>query len=113
MPKSIETVEHEDPMQVAKTILQQLGGQRFIRFTGARKFVGGENFLILHLPKYEREISMVQITLTPRDTYEMKFWKKADVRRPESLVPVKVIEEVYCDQLQDMFTEVTGIVTKL
>ncbi len=110
MSESVETEEREDPMLVAKTILQQLGGARFVRFTGARHLIGGENFLIFQLPKHDRGINKVQITLMPIDTCKIKFWKNADVRRPESL---EVIEDVYFDQLQELFTEVTGLLTKL
>ena len=111
MAESIENVgEQQEKSIVAQTILLQLGGRRFIRFTGARSFVGGENFLMFMLPV---EINKVKITLTPMDVYRLEFWKNLDAGRPETHTPFKVIEDVYEDQLQDLFTEVTGLYTHL
>jgi hypothetical protein len=56
-------------------------------------------------------ITKVKVTLAPMDEYTMEFWKKPNFRRPESLVPLNVIDGVYCEQLQDIFTEVTGLLT--
>ena len=37
--------EREDRMRVAKTILEQLGGNQFRMMTGAKKLAGDENSL--------------------------------------------------------------------
>jgi hypothetical protein len=111
MPGLIE--DSDERMMVAKTILHQLGGNRFIRMTGAKNFLAGENALSFQLPKFEREINKVQITLMWDDTYMVEFWKNASFTRAESLVPFKVCEGVYCDQLQGLFTEITGLATRL
>ena len=39
------TSEREDRMRVAKTILEQLGGNHFRMMTGAKKLAGDENSL--------------------------------------------------------------------
>ena len=38
-------------MQVAQTILQQLGGNKFVVMTGSKNFIAGENFLRMNLKK--------------------------------------------------------------
>ena len=117
MPETTtEIEEREERMQVAKTILEQLGGVMFLRMTGAKNLLGGDNFLAFHLPPcdYKKDgITKVKITLTSMDDYKLEFWKKPNFRRPESLVPFKVIDDVYCDQLRSIFTDVTGLLTGL
>lgn len=41
-------------LTVANTILHQLGGRRFIAFTGARDLLGDTNSLTFKLPKRPR-----------------------------------------------------------
>lgn len=94
-------------LTVANTILQQLGGKRFTMMTGARKFTGSADALSFRLP-WPR-VNVVKITLTPQDTYTMEFWYV----RGTSIRLVKKLEDVYCDQLQELFTSVTGLVTHL
>lgn len=45
-------------MFIAKTILEQLGGARFRMFTGAKRFVAGENFLQFKInsTNYDRKL---------------------------------------------------------
>ncbi len=129
MSESTEEInEQDDKMQVAKTILEQLGGARFVRFTGAKNLVGGEDFLMFMLPRtpfYTKDgINKVKITLTPMDVYKMEFWKLpstvevAEMTTTDAVKavlpdPIEVREDVYCDQLQQIFTKVTGLVTHL
>lgn len=99
---------------VAKTILQQLGGNKFIVMTGAKNFIAGNNNdLTFRLPGgggfCKNGINAVRIALTPADEYDLTFWR---VRGKYC----KVIEEVkgiYVDQLQEVFTRVTGLDTHL
>ena len=96
---------------VAQTILQQLGGRQFMAMTGAKGFVGSDAVLLFSIPKTERGINKVRVTLTPMDMYRVEFlrvnFKKATA---------DVVEEhdgVYCDQLQTIFTAATGLRTQL
>lgn len=111
-----ENEEREERMLVARTILEHLGGKMFLRMTGAKNLLGGEDFLAFHLPPCDFKkdgITKVKINLTPRDLYKLEFYKKPNFRRPESLAPFKVIDDVFFEQLQDIFTDVTGLLTSM
>jgi hypothetical protein len=96
-------------LTVANTILQQLGGPRFTAMTGAKNYVGGERSLSFRLPKANRGINGVYITSEPSDTYKIEFIR---VQKTERKV-VETCEDVYCDSLQEVFTRVTGLYTRL
>lgn len=58
---------------VARTILAQLGGNRFIAMTGAKRFVFSENSLCIHMPKMVgAPVNRLKITLTPMDDYKVE-----------------------------------------
>lgn len=96
-------------LTVAKTILQQLGGNRFTVMTGAKNYVGSDNTLSFRLPKANRKINGVTIILEPSDTYKVEFVRIVKFERRV----VETCENVYCDSLQDVFTRVTGLYTHL
>ena len=109
--------------EIATTILQQLGGNRFVAFTGAKEFIAIDNGLQFKIGRNASKTNRIKITLNGADLYDMEFIKyrpfsvKVDHKKGE----VKTIEEksetvrefndVYFDQLQDLFTEVTGLYT--
>ena len=100
-------------MTVAKTILRQLGGNKFRAMTGAKNFVGTDNSLSFRLPGgggfCKNGINSVRITLNSMDLYDvvyMRIWGSK----------VKTVEEVsglYFDSLTDSFERVTGLATSL
>ena len=98
-------------LTVANTILAQLGGNRFARMTGAKQFVGSDKALVFQLPGnpgYVKDgINLVKIELTPLDEYNMIFYRE----RSGKLTEKAKVEGVYCDQLQELFTEYTGLHT--
>lgn len=98
-------------IQIANTILDQLGGNKFIAMTGANNLVAINKGLQFKLPANfaKNKINCVQVILDPSDTYTMKFiqLKKYDVK-----VLIK-IEGVFFDQLQEFFKEKTGLDTRL
>jgi hypothetical protein len=98
-------------MTTAHTILQQLGGSRFIAMTGARSFVGSQTGLTFKLPaRFARGgINVVRIALDPSDTYTVEFGKLwgLDYRT------IKTLDGVYAEDLQDIFTDATGLDTHL
>jgi hypothetical protein len=102
-----------DLKPIAKNILTHLGGNRFIAMTGARQFIGGENFLMFSLPSgggfTKKGINKVKITLMSSDTYSVEFSK---MRACEYKI-IKTCEDIYCDNLQDCFTRATGLETHL
>jgi len=104
---------------IATTILQQLGGNKFIAMTGASKFQShGDKALGFRIPT-RNGINAVKVTLAPGDVYTVEFLKvtppglNGEGFRPASAVVKKKVEGVYFDQLQSVFTEATGLLTSL
>lgn len=102
----------DDAQAIAKTILSQLGGSKFLAMTGAKNiFSHQEGALSFKLPsKFATDgINHVKVTLDASDTYTMTFGKiwgsKFKVVAEKSLI--------YHDMLQSVFTEVTGLDTSL
>lgn len=94
-------------------MLAQLGGQRFITMTGAKDLVGGADYLMFSLPRglAKDRINKVKITIMPSDTYKLEFME-VDSRKL-SVRNVDVAEDIYADKLQECFSRVTGLVTRL
>ena len=62
-------------MSIAGTILEQLGGNKFIAMTGASHFVSDGNTLRMTLPKNGSKANRLYITLDEgTDTYTMHFF---------------------------------------
>ena len=100
-------------MEVAKTILQQLGGNKFIVMTGAKNFTGSPDALSFKLPGgggfCKDGINAVRIALTPADDYNIDFMRV----RGMTVKTIKKDDGIYFDQLQEVFTEATGLRTSL
>ena len=96
-------------MNVAQTILQQLGGNRFLAMTGARNLVNTGNGLAMQLPKNSSGANRLTIETDANDTYSVRFWKL------RKLEPVDVVahDGIYCDMLQPIFTQTTGFDTNM
>ena len=87
---------------IANTILQQLGGHGFTVMTGSRNYINLGNGLQMSLARNKT------------DTYTMYFYRQtltkyADIKVKE----IAKYEGVYFDMLQQIFTDVTGLYTRL
>jgi hypothetical protein len=91
--------------QVAQTILQQLGGNRFAALTGANSFVAGEYDLTMRLPRGKG----MRIKLNAMDTYDIDYF----AIRGTEVKDLGHREGIYCDMLQDTFEELTGLYVTL
>jgi hypothetical protein len=109
-------------MEIQKTILAQLGGNKFIAMTGSKNFLKeSENTLRMDLTRNMSGANKLYITLDADDTYTMRFVKlvlpKLNMKTFEwSEQKVKEIEKfegVYFDMLRPLFTQVTGMYTSL
>lgn len=100
----------QDPT-VARTILQQLGGCKFLVMTGASRLVAGDNSLSFRLPAhFARDgINSVTVTLLPTDLYRVTFHRVWGL----SVSTIDEAEGVYCDRLADIFESATGLSTRL
>ena len=94
-------------MTVANTILAQLGGQRFLAMTDAKFLLAHASALSFQLPSNfaKNGINRVRIDLTPQDLYDVTFSRARGIK----IFYQSKVEEVYCDQLREVFTEITGL----
>ena len=96
---------------VAQTIYQQLGANRFVAMTGAKNFVGGEDYLMFSIPRNMSPYNKVKITYVPgRDLYDVDFMK---VTSAGGVAKGEPYNDVYAEQLRELFTSVTGMETSL
>lgn len=95
--------------QIADTILSQLGGRRFMAMTGARNLVAIDSGLTMKVGRNDKGVTHVTITLTPADEYDMRFQRVWGTKVTEK----GGYEGIYCDMLQSLFTEGTGLDTHL
>ena len=108
-------------MTIANTILEQLGGNKFIAMTGAKNFLSDGNTLRMTLPKNRSKANRLYITLDATDTYTMHFFKFTAGRlnkttfawTPDKQEDIKIVSGVYADMLQKIFTATTGMATHL
>lgn len=98
--------------EIANEILRQLGGAMFMRITGSKEPVAVPNGLRLRLARNSTRANILTITLTPQDLYDIEFKYFAIGAKITDEVIVKH-EGIFCDQLQDIFEEVTGLYTTL
>jgi hypothetical protein len=98
-------------LTVEKTILEQLGGRRFIMMTGAKNFVGGNNTLTFKLPgsSVKGKGNVFKITLEADDTYTLTLIK---IFKMEAKT-LNTKTGIYNDMLQEIFTDMTGLYTRL
>lgn len=98
-------------MRIAQEIIAQLGGSRFMAMTGAKNFLCGASHVAFRLPsRFARDgINLVRIDLDEMDTYTVRFSKLWGAKET-------VIAEhtgIYCDTLQRLFSDATGLDTHL
>lgn len=98
-------------MTIAQTILAQLGGNKFIAMTGAKNLADLGNGLQFKLPSNfaKNKINCVSIKLNEMDLYDVKFFNIRGV----NLKTIAVCEDVYSEDLQNIFTDHTGLDTHL
>ncbi len=115
-PEASEIKDRPRHMDIASTILQQLGGSRFIVMTGARHFMavtdgmGGLSFRLPAKNFYTKDgINYVKIILNDSDLYDATFGKL----RGSDYKIMKEYKDLYFDALQEVFTDVTGLDTHL
>lgn len=96
---------------VAKTILEQLGGNMFVRLTGAREIVDLGNGISIMFPKKfsPTGVNKMNIILTPMDEYDITFGKVDKGNYTE----IEKYEGVYSDMLVPLFEDTTGLLAHL
>ena len=109
-------------------ILQQIGGNKFLVMTGSKvKYYGYDNgyvYLMFKLTKNQSKAQFLKIQLNGKDLYNMEFTRiKKTLNKEysalgiriydEAIEIIKTYEDIYCDQLQEIFTDITGMYTRL
>jgi hypothetical protein len=97
--------------QIAQTILQQLGGNRFTIMTGAKNLVAGPNYLQFDIGRGAiNKANKVRVTLDTNDTYLVEFFY---LRGVNCKTCPGAARGIYADRLAPYFTEATGMDTHL
>ena len=104
----------ENRKEIAQTILQQLGGNKFIAMTGAKNLgfdsKGSKTTLSFKIGRNSRSINYVKVDyISGKDLYDMSFFRL----RAGQLKLIKKVSSIYGDQLQKFFTKNTGLYTRL
>jgi hypothetical protein len=99
-------------MSIGQVILNQLGGNRFIAMTGAKNLISHGDGLSLRFPQKKGK-NYLKITLNAWDTYNLEWGMIRNKQGIPGYTKKKVVEDVYSDQLQEIFTEETGLYTTL
>ena len=96
---------------VASIIFEQLGGRMFAAMTGATKFVSGPNMIAFSLPSgfAQHGINRVMVTWNGRDLYDVEFLKV----RGANVTVVSGVQDIYADQLREVFKATTGLDVRL
>lgn len=93
-------------MNIAKTILSQLGGNRFCVFTGVKQLVDIGRGLGVKFAR-SNGINGMKVMLNGNDLYDIEFTYTHGVKHRV----VKAYSDIYCDQLVELFEENTGLYT--
>lgn len=108
-------------MEIANTILNQLGGNQFLAMTGCKNLLGFENGLQMRIPRNGSKANFLKITLQADDIYKMEFRKyiaghlntRTYAWIKDKDEEIAVFDGVYCDMLHEIFTKVTKMYTRL
>ena len=101
---------NQKPMQVAEEIMSQLKqskvhGFPFFNYSGAKDFVGAENFLQFSIPNRKR-IAKIRIVLdVVKDLYNLEFYKKKGF----DMILSNSINGVFADQIVELIVNEVGI----
>lgn len=101
--------------QVAKIILQQIGGSRFLTMTGSRDLINLGNGLRMSLSRNRTSANRLEIIYDEgADLYNLRFYRQSVSKKTfeVKIKNIKTYEGVYCDMLEDIFTDVTGLYTR-
>lgn len=97
---------------VAETILSQIGGNRFRAMTGAKNLIAHNDGLSFRFPQ-TKGVNYCKITLNMFDTYDVEFGMVRNKQGVPTYTKKKVVDNIFNDQLQEVFTNTTGLYTSL
>ena len=93
---------------VAIEILRQLGGNKFIAMTGAKSFTCDDNSMGFRLPgtMTKDRINYIKITLNGMDTEFIYIWGS-------KIKTLSTFKGDYCDMIENIVADRTGLATRL
>ena len=115
--KGFDAESFASDTEVGNTIYRQLGGNRFRMMAGAKDMVwdGDNKSLQMKIGRNSLGANYLIITLNANDLYDMRFESRRWNRKTYDL-NIKVKGEyngLYAEQLQSVFTEATGLYTRM
>lgn len=103
-------MSNAESLQVAETIISQLGGAGPLRaMCGCKGFVGGSRYVQFKVGKNAKKVSLCRIELDDGDTYTVRFYSGTW----RTLRPVFEASDVYADSLRGIFEAQTGMYLSL
>jgi hypothetical protein len=104
-----DTTPTEPAPTIPETILEQLGGNKFITMTGAKNIAGGNDHLSFKIGRNKAGFTHCKIRHTSLDIYNFTFYK---IRKCQIVVE-QIRDMVYADQLKEVFESETGMAVSL
>jgi hypothetical protein len=109
------TAERSDRIQIAQTIIDQIGGHRALYMLGAvGQAWATDRGVEIHI-KGSRTVNRITITLDPSDTYSVRFSRVAKIRNSYEYSDRTVYEtdDIYADSLVGLIESKTGLYLRL
>jgi hypothetical protein len=100
----------ENDLIIAKTIIQQLGGNKFIAMTGAKNIFSDGQGVTMQIMKNKSKAKYLTIRLNSLDLYDMQF---KSIDKDLNLIIRAEKNNVYFEDLETIFTNITGLNTRL
>ncbi|NTW34276.1 MAG: hypothetical protein HGB12_16930 [Bacteroidetes bacterium] len=107
--------------EITQELIKQLGDNKFLMMTGCKKLMFADvtetnknYWLRMNLMQNKSGANRLKIFLMGDDTYTMKFYHQTINKNFDCIITKEqTFEGVYHDMLQNIFTKVTGLYTKL
>ena len=108
-------------MDIATEIFNQLGGKMFAAMTGSKIIEIDTDSITFKLIRNKSKANELKIVLNGADLYDISFvkhsypklnkttWKYTN----EKVEIIREYKDMFCDQLQAIFTETTGLYTRI
>lgn len=110
MTTTTNNLTNEERSQIAKTIIEQFGGNMFVMMTGSKNFMSlSEGGLQFDIGRNENSVTRCRVILTPDDLYTVTFYKGRGLK----IRVHRELENMSCESLQRVFTLTTGLQTSL
>ncbi|MCD6056307.1 MAG: hypothetical protein K0R12_1269 [Gammaproteobacteria bacterium] len=98
--------------EIAKTILAQMGGNKFLAMVPIKIILAKPNGVIFHLKGVFNKVSVIDVTLNSMDLYDVKYFGSFN-RKTLDRKLITQSDGIYFDMLQSDFTSTTGLSTYL